>query len=398
MAKKTTKGEYSFADLCDELHKVNPDSSLLSRNPYSKIDDWIGMGNYLLNAQVTGSLFKGIPEGRVTMLSGSSGSGKTFLCLNIVKNAEAKGYHTIWFDTESAIDIDTMKRFGINTDVINYQPVDTVNYAATILSNIVTSLKEQKSNGYELPKILIIIDSLGNLSTRKEMDDAFTGSEKKDMTRASEIKRLFRIIINRCGVLKIPVVITNHTYKEVGSFFAKDIVGGGGGSEYNPSINLLLSKAQLKEDNVNKTGIIVTSKVHKSRFTKEIPIKFHISFYKGMNPYVGLHKFVSWDICGVGPGKIENGEYIKEDTNDIDKVKYWAVKHLGKHIKSKELFTAEVFTEEVLIDLDKTIKEIFEFTDIMKVQMAEIEELIKTDDTDYNDDEEIEDYHDDSED
>lgn len=72
MAKKS-KGVFSFADLCGELHKINPDSSILSQNPYATIEDWIGMGNYLLNAQVTGSMFKGIPEGRVTMLSGTSG-------------------------------------------------------------------------------------------------------------------------------------------------------------------------------------------------------------------------------------------------------------------------------------------------------------------------------------
>lgn len=306
----------------------------------------------------------------------SHNSGKTYLCLNVVKNAIEKGYEIIWFDTESAIDIDTMKRFGIDTDKVNYQPIDTVTQAATILSNIVTSLKDQRNNGFEIPKLLVVLDSLGNLSTRKEMEDANTGSEKKDMTRPGEIKRLFRIIINRCGVLKIPVVITNHTYKEVGAFIARDIVSGGGGSEYNPSINLMLSKAQLKESET-KTGIIVTSKVHKSRFTKEISIKFHISFYKGMNPYVGLQKYVDWDSCGIGPGKIENGVYIEEKNTDTDKVKSWAIKHLNKHIKPKELFTPEVFTDEVLQKLDEKIKTIFEFPDIMQAQMQEVEELVK---------------------
>lgn len=372
MAKASTT-PFSFSSLCKELTKINPESSILKNNPFSKITEWIGLGNYLLNAQVTGSLFKGIPEGRVTMIAGQSGTGKSYLSLNAAREAQKKGYSIIWIDTENAVDIDMMERFGIDSNTVDYQPVDDLSMATNLLRNIAEQLISQKRLGAEIPKIFVVLDSLGNLSTSKEKADTLSGSDKKDMTRPSEIKKLFRVMIRDFGVLKIPCVITNHTHKDIGSFITQDVIGGGGGAEYNPSVTLMLSKAQLKEDNVTKTGIVVTSKLKKSRFTREIPIKFHISFLKGMNPYVGLQDYVDYETCGIGKGKFIDGVYV-EDTSENPK--YYAIQHLNKHIKARELWSSEVFTDEVLHKLDEKIKVIFEFPDPIKAQMEEIDEIV----------------------
>jgi hypothetical protein len=246
---------------------------------------------------------------------------------------------------------------------------------------------------------MMIVDSIGNLATEKERTDALSGSDKKDMTRAGDIRSLFRIITTDLAELKIPLVFTNHSYTSVGSYVPTQIMSGGGGAIYAASMILMLSKASLKENNkeaekagMTKTGVLVTSKPSKNRFAKPIPVKFHISFYHGMNPYVGLEKYVSWDNVGIGPGKLEERieerpvldedgnqvikrgkpvvekiqtgefEYIKDDSANP---KTFAIKHLGKTIKASQLFTHEVFTEEVLKAMDEeVIRPMFELPNV----------------------------------
>jgi hypothetical protein len=159
---------------------------------------------------------------------------------------------------------------------------------------------------------------------------------------------------------KIPLVCTNHVYAG-GGFFPTKESSGGDGPIFAMSVISFLSKAQLKEGNSStKTGIIVTSNLKKSRFTIPEPVKFHISFANGMNPYVGLQDFVSWEACGIQRGKLE--EVRKADgtkemvfTASESPQARWAIKHLGKTITSSQLFTPEVFTEDVLQQLDVNV-------------------------------------------
>lgn len=369
MAKVKEDKVFSLLDLNKQMIKINNESVILSKEADDiKITDFISTGNLALNAQISGSIFKGIPNGKVTMFAGESGSGKTFLCLNIVKEALKKGYKVIWIDTENAIDEDTFSRFNINFKDVMYIPIETINKVSYYLVNLADTLQSKKDEGYSIDKYLIIIDSLGNLSTDKEINDVQSNSGKADMTRAKEFKKLFRVCTKKIGRLKIPIVVTNHTYADIGSFIKSDIIAGGTGAFYNASTTLILSKAQYKEKET-KTGIIVTSKIFKSRFTKGgIAIKFLISFYKGMNKYFALEKYIDYEQCGVGFGKIEKNTYTPIDV-DFSKVKvtlpkYVAVKHLNSHIGTKDLFTDKVFTEDVLLKLDEKIKPIFELPNI----------------------------------
>lgn len=392
--------QFSFGELDKNLSKVSEIGSILTENKFSKIDEYIPTGNYILNAQLSGSLFGGIPNTRSVALSGESGVGKSFMCLNIAREAQKMGYYIIYCDSEAAIDEDIVRKFGIDPEKVRYQPVNTIKSLKNICANLHAQLKEKKEKGYELPKIMVIVDSIGNLATDKERNDALSGNDKKDMTRAGDIRSMFRIITTDLAEMKIPLVFTNHSYTSVGSYVPQQIMSGGGGAIYAASMILMLSKANLKENNkeaekagMTKTGVLVTSKPSKNRFARPIPVKFHISFYNGMNPYVGLEKYVSWETVGIGPGKleekIEERFLLDEDGNPLikrgkqlsEKVhtgefiyipddsanpKTFAVKHLGKTIKAGQLFTQEVFTDEILKEIDeKIIKPTFELPEVV---------------------------------
>ena len=167
-------------------------------------------------------------------------------------------------------------------------------------------MQEVKKAGGEVPKLMIILDSAGNLATAKEIADAASGSDKSDMTRSKVLKSIFRIIMTPLADLKIPFIFTNHTYRTQ-DFISRQIAGGGTGPEYAASVVLMLNKAQLKESG-DKVGIVVSAKPDKNRFAKPHPIKFHLHFTEGMNPYVGLEQYVSWDVCGITRGTIYKGE------------------------------------------------------------------------------------------
>jgi len=193
-------------------------------------------------------------------------------------------------------------------------------------------------------------------------------------------------------------------HNSIGSYIPGQTISGGGGAIYNASIILQFSKAQLKEDGAggNKTGIIVTSKVAKNRFARPIPIKFHISFFKGMNPFVGLEEFINWESCGIQKGRlltqkefdkkpadqkaaIENTRFVHTNENGAEEVFYFeakdtartiAVRHLCDHIKPNELFTSRVITDDILRLLDETvIKKTFMLPNINDLNELEDVEL-----------------------
>jgi len=385
MAKQ--KSEFSFLDLDKELSKISgfETGSILAENTFSEVDEWIPTGNYLLNAQLSGSLFGGIPNTRSLGLMGDPGTGKSFVCLNVAREAQKKGYDVIYCDTEGAIDKSSAIKFGIDPNKVRYQPIKTVTEFQTFVTNLLSLVKKAKDGGAS-PKILLIVDSLGMLSTDKELNDAVTGKNAADMgAKAKELRKLFRVITLDLTAARIPLICTNHVYAG-GGFFPTKESSGGDGPIFAMSVISFLSKAQLKEGNSStKTGIIVTSNLKKSRFTIPEPVKFHISFANGMNPFVGLQDFVSWDACGIERGKLEevkNKDGIKElvFTPNASSTR-WAIKHLGKTVTSSQLFTPEIFTQDVLQQLDeKVIKPHFllpamgtneEITNALEAEMGE---------------------------
>jgi len=225
MAKKNEK-KYSFDDINAELSNLNPLGSVMEHSSFSEVTEWIDTGNYHLNACVSGSLFKGWPNNRSCSIAGPSGTGKTYLVLNSINRAIEMGYNVIFYDSEAAVDREIMKKFGIDTNKVNYQPVSTVQDFRTSITTITSRMQEAKRAGAELPKMMIILDSAGNLATAKEIEDAKSGSDKSDMTRSKVLKSIFRIIMTPLADLKVPFLFTNHTY-QTQSFISQQVAGGG---------------------------------------------------------------------------------------------------------------------------------------------------------------------------
>lgn len=379
--------------------KVDKDSSLLDatslfNNKYGTIDT----GNHMLNALLSASLTGGYPENRIISLSGEKGTGKTFLCLNGVREFQKAGYAVKFYDSEGAVSKGLVETFGVDTsdDVWDYKLISTIEEFRSDITNTAQMLIDAKRSGHEIPKMLFILDSAGNLASEKEVADALAGNNKVDMTRAKILKSVFRILTAKLAEIEATLIFTNHIYKTT-DLFARSVASGGSGPAYAASIIIFLRKAQLKEG-TSKNGIIVTAKTEKNRFARPEEIKFHIHYKKGMNKYVGLHEYLSWDNCGIENGKIiDHVEFIKlkdkygakqSDVIDtiesnayeigkdtfyflnvfsmkklkISGVKLFAIKHLAESVDATELFTERVFNKDVLDHLDKTIiKEKFSY-------------------------------------
>jgi RecA/RadA recombinase len=371
--------EFSIGDLQKELRKINPFGDVISKSDFSKISEWIDTGNYHLNAVFSGDLFGGIPNNRTICLAGDSGTGKTFLLLNMVAQAQKMGYYVIYYDTEGAVDVDNIQAFGVDPERFDHQPVSDIAKFRTSITTLTKKLMEAKEKGLSTPKIFIALDSLGMLATTKEIDDAISGNTAADMTRAKSIRSLFRIITSDLTGLQIPFIFTNHTYASTGMFPTVNL-SGGGGLIYSASVILALSKAQIKEGTV-QTGIIVSVKTLKNRFGKPIPIKFHIRWDKGMNRYIGMEEYMSWENCGIQRGNmVTEKEFAKWAEADKAKshpfefngetyyfypketARNYIVRHLGRGVSAQELFTDAVWTQEVLSEInEKCIKPKFSY-------------------------------------
>jgi RecA/RadA recombinase len=285
---KEKKGKMSFGQRLQAAAKCEY-SQLMGDDEVDKfpIRNYIDTGNVLLNAQISSDGRKGMPSGRIWQLSGESSVGKSYLGLETLKNAQKMGYFGILYDSEMANnDKEALKERGIDTEKLLYIPIDTVENLKTSLLNIIDEVGDND-------KVFIMVDSIGNLSTRKELEDSIDGAATKDMTRPAQLKALFRTCTLRAGVKNIPIIVVNHTYATIGGFFSGgQTIAGGGGSLYNSSIISQFSKAQEKGADGKTSGALITSTNIKCRTAKEkTKVKFTIDFEDGLTKYSGLELF-----------------------------------------------------------------------------------------------------------
>lgn len=392
MAKKKIKKSPSkgFTDILDIIQDIVPEANVVDDDDTLDITAWVGTGNYILNGQMTGSIFKGIPEGRTVMWAGDPGVGKTFLTLNSCREAQKKyNSKVIWLDSEGDMNKTTMKRFGIDTSNAIIVPVQTIRQSARVLINILQNL-----SGEEPFEYFLVLDSQSNLTSNKELEDLLEGNDKRDMTKQQEMKAMFRSMLTLLRVKRVPLILTTHVYDKIGAYVPTKEISGGTGGKYGASITNMLTKKKLKDkddvstdtnDEKQQTGVVITSTQVKARYTKAgIPVHVHVSFTSGMNPFVGLEKYLDWETMGVAPGKMvdEYEDYetktgsIKrrktgnlvfepEEVEEIEKAKNWAIKSLNKHIPRKEFFkyAKYIFTKENLLLIDEKVKKEFEFSD-----------------------------------
>jgi RecA/RadA recombinase len=279
-----------------ELTKNIPGISVGFKDPTT----WISTGNYALNYCISSDFNKGVPLGKVVMMAGQSGSGKSFICAgNLVRNAQEKNIFVVLIDTENALDEKWLRALGVDTSEdkllkVNMAMVDDV---AKLIHDFVKDYKTrfESTNSEERPKVLFVLDSIGMLLTPTDVHQFESGDLKGDMGRKPKaLAALVRNSVNVLGEYEIGLVCTNHSYASQDMFNPDDVISGGQGPIYASSIVVAMRKLKLKEDEAgNKTtdvkGIRAQCKVMKTRFNKpfeEVEIK--IPYEQGMDPYSGL--------------------------------------------------------------------------------------------------------------
>ena len=301
---------------------------------------FVDTGSYIFNAVVSGSLFGGIPSNKVTALAGESSTGKTFFALSVVRNFldNHSNGGVIYFESESAISKDMIESRGIDSKRMVIFPVATIEEFRTQATRIVDKyLKEPKEQRQPL---MFVLDSLGMLSTSKEMEDISNDKQVRDMTKSQLIKGAFRVLTLKLGQAGIPMLVTNHTYDVIGSYVPAKEMGGGSGLKYAASTIIYLTKSKEKEG-TDLVGNIIKCEAKKSRLSKE-GSKVATRLYfdeRGLDRYYGL---------------LELGE------------KYGVFKRVGNRIKFGEV---SVYPKSILADPGKYFSE---------EVMAKLEEAART--------------------
>jgi len=253
------------------------------------ITSYVDTGSYIFNALVSGSLFGGLPSNKVTALAGESSTGKTFFALSVVGNflRDNPTGGVIYFESESAISREMIEDRGIDSKRMIIMPVATIEEFRTQACRILDKyLKEPKD---ERVPMLFVLDSLGMLSTSKEMEDIANDKQVRDMTKSQLIKGAFRVLTLKLGQAQVPMIVTNHTYDVIGSYVPQKEMGGGTGLKYAASTIIYLGKKKEK-DGTEVVGNIIKCEAKKSRLTKEgSKVETRLFFdERGLDKYYGL--------------------------------------------------------------------------------------------------------------
>ena len=252
------------------------------------VESYIDTGSYIFNALLSGSLHGGLPANKITALAGESATGKTYFLMGIIKNFLDKHSDAgvIYFESESALTKQLIIDRGIDPERMVIFPVTTVQEFRTQALKILDSYLLQDEA--DRKPLFLCLDSLGMLSTTKEVEDTAEGKETKDMTRAQILKAAFRVLTLKLGRAKVPMVVTNHTYDVIGSMFPQKEMGGGSGLKYAASSIVYLSRRKEKVG-TEVVGNIIHCKNHKSRLTVENRmVDVRLTYDKGLDRYYGL--------------------------------------------------------------------------------------------------------------
>lgn len=290
-------------DLFSDLDEMNKEGGLLADNTLSQVDDWIDTGSYALNAIISGSVHKGVPNGRITGFSGPSGCGKTLITMKIVGNFLKKdpSNWAIIFDSEIAVDKQTAEALGVDPSRVRHYPVNTVKDTRNQVLKALNTIIDNDLRG----RFIIVIDSLGNLAGDKEVKDATEGALASDMgTRAKDIKSMLRVLTYHAAKAKTAILFTNHVYNNPTEMYPNAIKtqSGGEGPIYMASVLVQLgSKAEKNEKDFeseeilpiakNVGGITMHALTAKNRFVPPwLKTDLYLNFKTGLDRYSGLFK------------------------------------------------------------------------------------------------------------
>ena len=304
----------------------------------------IDTGSYILNAALSGSLYGGVPNNKITAFAGEAATGKTFFVLGVMsqflKTNPDGG--VIYFDTESAVTNEMMQQRGIDTQrVVKSEPESIQRFRHTSLQ-VLDNYLEQPLD--ERRPFLMVLDSLGQLSSSKELEDTADGKETRDMTKAQVLKATFRVLNLKLAKAGIPLIVTNHTYDVVGSYVPTKEMSGGSGLKYSASTIVMLSKSK-ERDGKDIVGNIIKARMQKSRLSRENKlVEVLLTYDKGLDRYYGL---------------IELGEsagVFKKVANRIELPD-------GRKIYAKQIYEnpKEYFTKDVMEALESQAQIVFQY-------------------------------------
>jgi RecA/RadA recombinase len=331
-------------DFLKEIVKEIGDEYTQLAADIDETETYVDTGSYIFNGLCSGSIFGGVSGNKITAIAGESSTGKTFFSLAVVKNFldSNPGGYCLYFDTEAAVNKSLLTSRGIDLDrfvVVNVVTVEQFRQKALQAVDIYLKTPEE-----DRKPCMFVLDSLGMLSTEKEIRDALDDKQVRDMTKSQLVKGAFRMLTLKLGQAKIPMIVTNHTYDVIGSYVPTKEMGGGSGLKYAASTIIYLTKKKEK-DGTAVIGNLIKAKTAKSRLSKEnkdVTVRLYYD-ERGLDKYYGLLEL--GEIGGMW--KNVAGRY------EMD----------GKKIYAKEILKNpdKYFTQEVLEQLDEIAKEQFSY-------------------------------------
>ena len=331
-------------DFLKEIVKEIGDDFTKVAQDIDETERFIDTGSHIFNAVVSGSIYGGVSSNKITAIAGESSTGKTYFSLAVVKNFldnNPDGY-CLYFDTEAAVNKGLLESRGVDLTrlvVVNVVTIEEFRGKALKAVDIYSKTEEENRK-----PCMFVLDSLGMLSTEKEITDALNDKMVRDMTKSQLVKGAFRMLTLKLGQANIPLIVTNHTYDVIGSYVPTKEMGGGSGLKYAASTIIYLTKKKEK-DGKDVIGNIIKAKTHKSRLSrenKEVQVRLYYD-ERGLDKYYGL-----LDLGEIG-GLWKNvaGRY------EMD----------GKKVYAKEIYKnpEKYFTEEVMGKLDEISKKTFSY-------------------------------------
>ena len=308
------------------------------------VTSFIDTGSYSFNALLSGSIYGGLPGNRITAIAGEAATGKTFFALGIIKSFldKDKDAGVVLFESENAVSKDMIEARGVDSSRVVVVPVSTVQEFRSQSIKILDKYLEQEEKDRQ--PLMFVLDSLGMLSTTKEMTDTAEGKETRDMTRSQIVKSTFRVLTLKLGQAGVPMLMTNHTYDVIGSMFPQKEMGGGSGLKYAASTIIYLGKRKEKIG-TEVIGNIIHCKIYKSRITKEnAQVDVKLTYKKGLDKYYGLLELGE----EAGIFKKVSTRYEMPDGSKV----------FGKNVNENP---DKYFTKEVLDKIDEHAKQKFTY-------------------------------------
>ena len=331
-------------DFLKDIVKEIGDEYTKLASDIDETESYVDTGSYIFNGLCSGSIFGGVSGNKITAIAGESSTGKTFFSLAVVQNfldSNPDGY-CLYFDTEAAVTKSLLESRGVDTTrtvVVNVVTIEEFRTKALKAVDIYLKTPEE-----DRKPCMFVLDSLGMLSTEKEIRDALDDKQVRDMTKSQLVKGAFRMLTLKLGQAKIPMIVTNHTYDVIGSYVPTKEMGGGSGLKYAASTIIYLSKKKEK-DGTTVVGNLIKAKTAKSRLSKENTEVVVRLYYdeRGLDKYYGL---------------LELGEIGGLWKNVAGRYEFDGKKVYAKQIlKDPETY----FTQEVLEKLDEVAKEQFSY-------------------------------------